>query len=117
MLSKSSIENQVRYILIIFSVLLFSFTMISCGGSDDDVTVSTNGLFVTVGDNGIILTSSDGTAWDNRISGTTYNLVGITYVNSTFVTVGDNGTILESSKGTAWTSIKSATKSNLAGVN
>ena len=92
MLSKSSIENQVRYILIIFSVLLFSFTMISCGGSDDDVTVSTNGLFVTVGNNGIILTSSDGTAWDNRISGTTYNLVGITYVNSTFVTVGDNGT-------------------------
>ena len=77
--------------------------MISCGGSDDDVTVSTNGLFVTVGNNGIILTSSDGTAWDNRISGTTYNLVGITYVNSTFVTVGDNGTILVSSNGTTWT--------------
>ena len=77
--------------------------MISCGGSDDDVTVSTNGLFVTVGNNGIILTSSDGTAWDNRISGTTYNLVGITYVNSTFVTVGDNGTILTSSDGTSWT--------------
>ena len=34
--------------------------MISCGGSDDDVTVSTNRLFVTVGNNGIILTSSDG---------------------------------------------------------
>ena len=113
MLSKSSIENQVRYILIIFSVLLFSFTMISCGGSDDDVTVSTNGLFVTVGNNGIILTSSDGTAWDNRISGTTYNLVGITYVNSTFVTVGDNGTILTSSDGTTWTKRTSGTSEHL----
>ena len=113
MLSKSSIKNQVRYILIIFSVLLFSFTMISCGGSDDDVTVSTNGLFVTVGNNGIILTSSDGTAWDNRISGTTYNLVGITYVNSTFVTVGDNGTILTSSDGTTWTKRTSGTSEHL----
>ena len=52
--------------------------MISCGGSDDNVADSTNGLFVTVGDNGIILTSSDGTTWNNRISGTTYNLLGIT---------------------------------------
>ena len=113
MLSKSSIENQVRYILIIFSVLLFSFTMISCGGSDDNVPGSTNGFFVTVGDVGTILTSSDGTAWDNRISGTTYNLVGITYVNSTFVTVGDNGTILTSSDGTTWTKRTSGTSEHL----
>ena len=112
MLSKSSIENQVRYILLIFSVFLFSLTVISCKSSDDDITSST-GLFVTVGDNGIILTSSDGTAWDNRISGTTYNLVGITYVNSTFVTVGYNGTILVSSNGTAWTSRTSGTSEHL----
>ena len=102
MLSKPSIENQVRYILIIFSVFLFSLTVISCKSSDDDITSST-GLFVTVGDNGIILTSSDGTSWDNRTSGTTNNLYGVTYGNSTFVTVGDNGTILTSSDGTSWT--------------
>ena len=116
MLSKPSIENQVRNTFIIFSVFLFSITIISCGGSDDNVTVPTNGLFVTVGDVGTILTSSDGTAWDNRISGTTYNLVGITYVNSTFVTVGDNGTILVSSNGTTWTSRTSGSINNLSGV-
>ena len=59
-----------RYIFIIFSVFLFSLTIISCGGSNDDATVtSSNGLFVTVGDNGIILTSSDGISWTKRTSG------------------------------------------------
>jgi len=105
LLSKPSIENQVRYILIIFSVFLFSLTVISCKSSDDDITSSTSstGLFVTVGDNGIILTSSDGISWTKRTSGTTKNLYGVTYGNSTFVTVGDNGTILTSSDGTSWT--------------
>ena len=106
MLPQPPIENQVRYLLIIFSVFLFSLTVISCKSSDDDditSTTSSTGLFVTVGDNGIILTSSDGTTWDNRISGTTNNLYGVTYGNSTFVTVGDNGTILTSSDGTSWT--------------
>ena len=140
MLSKPSIENQVRYRLIIFSVFLFSLTVISCKKgnplcsgegasaniidqtfdiidqntdsianssavqpcSDDDLTSST-GLFVTVGDNGIILTSSDGISWTKRTSGTTKNLYGVTYGNSTFVTVGDNATILTSSDGTTWT--------------
>ena len=54
--------------------------MISCGGSDDDVTVFTNGLFVTVGDNGIILTSSDGISWTKRTSGdqpTTTTIVSV----------------------------------------
>ena len=107
MLSKPSIENQVRYILIIFSVFLFSLTMISCGSSDYNVPGFTNGLFVvtvgenfvTVGDNGIILTSSDGISWTKRTSGTTKNLYGVTYGNSTFVTVGDNGIMLTSSDG------------------
>ena len=54
--------------------------MISCGGSDDDVTISTNGLFVTVGENGIILTSSDGISWTKRTSGdqpTTTTIVSV----------------------------------------
>ena len=102
-MSKTPMVIQVRYILIIFSVIFFSLTVISCKSIDDSVddltsSTSSNGLFVTVGDNGIILTSSDGTTWDNRISGTTNNLYGVTYGNSTFVTVGDNGTILTSPK-------------------
>jgi len=67
------------------------------------IAMSSTGLFVTVGDNGIILTSSDGISWTKRTSGTTKNLYGVTYGNSTFVTVGDNGTILTSSDGTTWT--------------
>jgi len=111
----------VRYILIIFSVFLFSLTVISCKSSDDDITSSTSstGLFVTVGDNGIILTSSDGISWTKRTSVTTNNLYGVTYGNSTFVTVGDNGTILTSSdNGTSWTNKRtsSVTTNNLYGV-
>ena len=150
MLSKPSIENQVRYRLIIFSVFLFSLTVISCKKgnplcsgegasaniidqtfdiidqntdsianssavqpcSDDDLTSST-GLFVTVGDNGIILTSSDGISWTKRTSGTTKNLYGVTYGNSTFVTVGDNGTILTSSDGTTWTNTSTNKRTTL----
>jgi len=58
---------------------------------------------VTVGQSGNILTSSDGTSWDNRTSGTTNNLYGVTYGNGTFVTVGDNGVILTSFDGISWT--------------
>jgi len=106
LLPQPPIVNQVRYLLIIFSVFLFSLTVISCKSSDDDdITSSTSstGLFVTVGDNGIILTSSDGISWTKRTSVTTNNLYGVTYGNSTFVTVGDNATILTSSDGTTWT--------------
>jgi len=58
---------------------------------------------VTVGNSGTILTSSDGTTWTSRTSGTTNNLYGVTYGNGTFVTVGDNGVILTSSDGISWT--------------
>ena len=66
------------------------------------------------GDNGTIITSSDGTSWDNRTSGTSIDLLGGTYGNSTFVTVGGNsvggdGTILTSSDATTWTSRTSGT--------
>jgi len=117
LMSKTPIENQVRYILIIFSVFLFSLTVISCSKKDDSSSSSSasssTGLFVTVGDNGIILTSSDGISWTKRTSGTTKNLYGVTYGNSTFVTVGDNGTILTSSDGTSWTKRTSGTSEHL----
>jgi len=119
LLPQPPIVNQVRYILIIFSVFLFSLTVISCKSSDDDdltsstSSTSSTGLFVTVGDNGIILTSSDGISWTKRTSGTTKNLYGVTYGNSTFVTVGDNGTILTSSDGTTWTNTSTNKRTTL----
>ena len=115
MLPQPPIVNQVRYILIIFSVFLFSLTVISCKSSDDDITSSTSstGLFVTVGDNGIILTSSDGISWTKRTSGTTKNLYGVTYGDGLFVTVGDNATILTSSDGTTWTNTSTNKRTTL----
>ena len=73
-------------------------------------------LFVAVGNSGTILTSSDGTTWTSRTSGTTNNLYGVTYGNSTFVTVGQSGTILTSTDGTTWTSRTSGTSNSLSGV-
>ena len=61
-----------------------------------------NGLFVGVGDSGIILTSSNGTIWTQRSSGTTNRLYGVTYGKGVFVTVGMYGTILTSQNGSSW---------------
>ena len=108
-----------RYIFIILSVFIFSLTVISCKSSDDDdvpSSTSSNGLFVTVGDNGIILTSSDVKSWTKRTSGTTKNLYGVTYGGGLFVTVGGDATILTSSDGTTWTERTSGTSETLKGV-
>ena len=131
MFSKPPIVDQVRYILIIFCVFLFSLTLISCATSDDDKTSSTssisgtsehlyeviygNGIFVTVGDKGTIITSSNGTHWKVRTSGTSKYLWGITYGNGLFVTVGRR-TIFTSSDGTSWTKINSGTSRHLRGI-
>jgi hypothetical protein len=100
--------NKVKHILIILSLFLFSFIIISCAKkssddsktSTDNTTTTSSGLFVAVGDNGKILTSSDGTTWTSRTSGTTEYLRGGAYGNSTFVVVGASGTIITSSDGT-----------------
>ena len=68
--------------------------------------------YVAVGQSGKIITSSDGTTWNNRTSGTSVNLIGITYGNSKFLTLTglmDNGTaspatVLTSANGTSWAS-------------
>jgi len=68
--------------------------------------------YVAVGQSGKIITSSDGTTWNNRTSGTSVNLIGITYGNSKFLTLTgtmDDGTdspatVLTSANGTSWTS-------------
>ena len=65
--------------------------------------------YVAVGQLGKIVTSSDGTTWDNKSSGTTSNLTGITYGNNKFLAISstidsNGGTVLTSSNGTSWTS-------------
>ena len=57
-------------------------------------------LFVSVGGNGTLLTSSYGTKWTKRTSGTKGKLRGVAYGNDTLVVVGFSGTILTSSDGT-----------------
>jgi photosystem II stability/assembly factor-like uncharacterized protein len=76
----------------------------------------TKGLFVSVGNSGTILTSTDGTTWTKRISGTSESLYGVTYGNGLFVTVGIRGTILTSSDGTTWTKKSPPTFETLSGV-
>ena len=81
------------------SIQPYNFTL-------EDVTYG-NSTFVAVGTSGTILTSSDGTSWDNRSSGTSLSLSGVTYGNNKFMTMGSSGTthtILTSSNGTSWTS-------------
>ena len=48
-------------------------------------------------------TTSDGTTWTERTSGTYNSLWEVTYGNGLFVTVGSYGTILTSSNGRTWT--------------
>ena len=73
-------------------------------------------LFVSVGGNGTLLTSSYGTKWTKRTSGTKGKLRGVAYGNDTLVVVGFSGTILTSSDGTKWTKRKSGTSKNLGSV-
>jgi len=65
--------------------------------------------YVAIGQSGKILTSSDGTSWTSRTSGTTSSLVGVTYGNNKFFTMlgtmsSSIGTVLTSSNGISWTS-------------
>ena len=73
-------------------------------------------IFVAVGESGAILTSSDGTAWTSRASGTNHSLCDAAYGNGTFVVVGDGGTVLTSPDGITWTSRISGTDDTLSGV-
>lgn len=75
-----------------------------------------NGTFVAVGSGGTILTSTDGSGWTKRISGTDNLLQAVTYNNGIFVVVGDHGTILTSPDGESWTNRESGTNNSVSGV-
>ncbi len=66
------------------------FTLQSMGTS-----AASQDAFIVVGDSGRIVSSSDGTTWQKRASGTTANLNGAAFGNGTFIVVGSAGTILE----------------------
>ena len=84
--------NNVLYIILIS---IFSLTVFSCSEKEESsrssTTTTTSGLYVAVGSGGTILTSSDGTTWTSRTSGTSNTLNGVTHANTTFVTVGTSG--------------------------
>ena len=65
--------------------------------------------FMAVGDNGEIRTSTNGSVWTTRTSGTTEDLTGITFANSIWTAVGKNNTVLQSTDaaGITWTSSSS----------
>ena len=109
-----------KKVLNIVLLSIFSLTVISCGekeeSTDSTATTTSNPLFVAVGDNGTIITSSDGTTWTSRTSGTTEKLRGGAYGKSTLVVVGRSGTILTSSDGSTWTSRTSGTSNKLKGI-
>ena len=116
------IEVMMKNILHILLIFCFSLTIFSCAKDKDEdettttTTTTTTKSYVSVGDSGTILTSSDGTTWTSRTSGTSKNLNDVTHGNSIFVTVGYGGTILTSSvNGTTWND-RSKTK-RLWGVN
>ncbi|MBI2513889.1 MAG: immunoglobulin domain-containing protein [Opitutae bacterium] len=57
---------------------------------------------VAVGDAGAIVSSSDGAAWTARSSGTTAQLVDVTFAAGKFVAVGGGGSVLVSTDGASW---------------
>ena len=99
-----------KKVLNIVLLSIFSLTVISCGEKEESTdstattttTTTSNPLFVAVGDNGTIITSSDGTTWTLRTSGTTEKLRGGAYGKSTLVVVGFSRTIFTSSDGITW---------------
>ena len=87
----------------------------TCGNASSLLTITSFTVFssyVAVANSGYIISSSDGTNWTKRTSGTTQNLNGITYGNNKFIIVGNNGTTLTSSDVTSWTSISRSGEDN-----
>jgi len=72
---------------------------------------------VAVGTGGTILSSTDGSTWTQRNSGTTNWLTAVTYGGGQYIAVGDNGCVLLSSDSVVWFSAaQSATTARLNNV-
>jgi hypothetical protein len=74
------------------------------GNSADLVAVAASpSTWVAVGEAGAIFSSTDAIAWTARTSGTTNNLVDVTWATDRFVAVGVDGTVVTSPNGVNWT--------------
>lgn len=76
-----------------------------------------NNTFVAVGANGTCVTSTNGTSWTARTTGTSNALNGVTFGNSLYVLVGATGTIVTTPNLTAWTTRTSGTTNALNDVS
>ncbi len=63
------------------------------------------GVFIGVGPNGVLMTSTNGSNWIRRTTGTTANLTGAAFSPNVYVVVGSGGTVLTSFDTVTWTSI------------
>jgi hypothetical protein len=61
------------------------------------------GVFVMVGDSGYLASSTTGTSWTVRGSGTAGSIYGVCYGDGYFVAVGNAGYLASSPDGTNWT--------------
>jgi hypothetical protein len=85
------------------------------GNSLLDVTANAQG-YVAVGDHGTIVTSPDGEAWSEQVSGTLATLRAVAFGAGRFIAVGDFGTILTSTNATNWDFSAAMTLTTLRGV-
>jgi len=81
-----------------------------------NAVTATGDLIVIVGDHGTIFTSTNGSTWTQRTSGTTANLNDVVAGDSLYVLVGDAGLIKTSTNGITWTTRSSGTSQKLNGV-
>jgi photosystem II stability/assembly factor-like uncharacterized protein len=61
-----------------------------------------NSKFIAVGDKGKIMSSSDGSKWEEINSGVSQSLYNVTFADNKFLAVGERGIILYSSDGIIW---------------
>ena len=95
-----------------FIIFTLTFLIYGCDGSyqsnDEDMIYEIDpflksGGFVSVGEVGTILTSSDGTTWTSRNSGSSRMFKGIIYGSNIFVVGNNGGEIFSSNDGISWT--------------
>lgn len=86
--------------------------------SNDLMALADNGLgaYMAVGRNGTVLVSTDGQTWSVRDSGTTQDLLAVTYGDGHWMAVGRAGTVLVSQDTVSWTALATGSTDDLHGI-
>ena len=79
-------------------------------------TASDKGVTVKVARQAVLWSTTDGSNWVQRTSGTKCLLYDVAYGNGVFVAVGNEGTLLTSPDGITWTARNSQTDQRLRGI-